>query len=189
MMRVSSVLMGLVAALQLSVAGAMEVPDDQLRELLREAINDTESFPDRFHAEVWLMDMSQRLAKRVPDPATRVELLKTIHYEATRADLEPELVLAVIEVESNFDRWAISVAGAQGLMQIMPFWLKEIGQPDDNLFHVHTNLRMGCTILKYYLDMEKGNLTRALGRYNGSLGSFKYPHKVFKALRLRWFRQ
>ncbi len=116
-------------------------------------------------------------------------MLRAIHYEASRADLPPEQVLAVIQVESYFDRWAISVDGAQGLMQIMQFWLDEIGRPNDNLFHAQTNLRMGCTILKYYLDMERGGLTRALGRYNGSLGKFKYPNKVFEALRTRWYRQ
>ncbi len=166
-----------------------EVHDARLRELLREAVNSSDSFQDRFDAEVWLLDMAQRLEKRLPDEAERLHLLKLVHYEATRAELPPELVLAVIEVESNFDRWALSVAGAQGLMQVMPFWLKEIGHPDDNLFHVETNLRMGCTILKYYYDMERGDLTRALGRYNGSLGKWKYPNKVFHALRVRWFRQ
>jgi len=125
----------------------------------------------------------------VPEDEDRLRLLKMIHYEATRADLPPELVLAVIQVESYFDRWAISGSGAQGLMQIMPFWLNEIGHPEDNLFHIQTNLRMGCTILKYYLDMERGDLTRALGRYNGSLGKFRYPNKVFEALRTRWYRQ
>lgn len=171
------------------VAAVPEPPDDKLRELLREAIESSDSFADRFEAEVWLLDMSQRLERVVKNDEDRLQLLKAIHYEATRADLPPELVLAVIQVESYFDRWAISVAGAQGLMQIMPFWLKEIGRPDDNLFHVQTNLRMGCTILKYYLDMERGDLTRALGRYNGSLGKFKYPNKVYKALRTRWYRQ
>jgi len=111
-----------------------------------------------------------------------------VHSEATRANLPPELVLALIQVESRFDRYAISSAGAQGLMQIMPFWLKEIGHPGDNLFRPSTNLRMGCTILRYYMDKEKGNLTRALARYNGSLGSFRYPNLVFQALRTRWAR-
>ena len=170
-------------------AAVPEPPDDKLRELLRDAIASSDSFADRFEAEVWLLDMSRRLEKTVPDDVDRLRLLKAIHYEASRADLPPELVLAVIQVESYFDRWALSVAGAQGLMQIMPFWLKEIGHADDNLFHVQTNLRMGCTILKYYLDMERGDLTRALGRYNGSLGKIKYPNKVFKALRTRWYRQ
>lgn len=170
-------------------AAVPQPPDDRLRALLHEAVTSSDSFTDRFEAEVWLMDMSQRLAHLVPDHEQRLYLLKTIHYEATRAGLPPELVLAVIQVESYFDRWAISSAGAQGLMQIMPFWLAEIGRPEDNLFHIQTNLRMGCTILKYYLDMENGDLTRALGRYNGSLGKFKYPTKVYEALRARWYRQ
>ncbi len=174
------------------VLSANEVtPDSDLRDLLVAAINDSESFQDRFEAEVWLMDMSQRLQRRVrkQNPEQQLQLLKQIHAEATRADLAPELVLALIEVESNFDRWALSHAGAQGLMQVMPFWLKEIGKPDDNLFHVHTNLRLGCTILKYYLDKENGDLTRGLARYNGSLGKDVYPNKVFNALRTRWYRQ
>jgi len=165
--------------------------DSELRNLLINAINDSESFQNRFDAEVWLLDMSQRLQRRVrkQDKKTQLGLLKLIHAEATRAELAPELVLAVIEVESNFDRWALSHAGAQGLMQVMPFWLKEIGKPGDNLFHVQTNLRLGCTILKYYLDKENGDLTRGLARYNGSLGRNVYPNKVFNALRERWYRQ
>jgi soluble lytic murein transglycosylase-like protein len=164
-------------------------PDPELRAALVNAVNSSDSFTDRFHAEVWLMDMSKRLAKRVPETASRLELLKSIHYEATRAKLPPEMVLAVIEVESNFNQWAISVVGAQGLMQIMPFWLNEIGRDGDNLFSVKTNLRFGCTILKHYLKKEKGNWTRALARYNGSLGRFKYPNKVFKKLSKNWFRR
>ena len=133
--------------------------------------------------------MSTRLKKTLPDDKERLAILKHVHQEASRASLEPELVLSVIQVESNFDRFAISRVGARGLMQIMPFWLKEIGHPDDNLFQIQTNLRFGCTILKYYLDIEKGNLTRALGRYNGSLGKYKYPRKVYRALDKRWFKQ
>jgi len=98
-------------------------------------------------------------------------------------------VLAVIEVESRFDQYAISVSGARGLMQIMPFWLDEIGISDKNLFLMRTNLRMGCTILRYYLDIESGDLTRALARYNGSLGRYAYPNKVIAALNSRWFKQ
>lgn len=188
-MRWFSVLSLFLLLMQPLQAAVPEPPDDRLRELLREAVYSSDSFADRFEAEVWLLDMSRRLEKTLPDNDQRLMLLKEIHYEATRADLPPELVLAVIQVESYFDRWAISVAGAQGLMQIMPFWLNEIGRPEDNLFHVQTNLRMGCTILKYYLDMERGDLTRALGRYNGSLGRFKYPNKVYEALRTRWYRQ
>ena len=123
--------------------------NNELRHLLQKAIKDSESFEDRFDAEVWLIDMSNRLKKKIKQPEKRLQLLRQIHHEASRADLHPELVLAVIDVESNFDRFAISKAGAQGLMQVMPFWLKEMGQPRDSLFNVRTNLRMGCTILKY----------------------------------------
>lgn len=190
MSRLIIAVFGVLLMVQVSSVMAMsEAPDNRLRELLLEAVNSSDSFKDRFEAEVWLFDMAKRLEKRLPDEEERLKLLRIVHYEATRADLPPELVLAVIEVESNFDRWAISVVGARGLMQVMPFWLDEIGRPDDNLFHVETNLRMGCTILKYYLDKERGDLTRALGRYNGSLGKWKYPNKVYHSLRVRWFRQ
>ncbi|MDJ0701230.1 MAG: lytic transglycosylase domain-containing protein [Woeseiaceae bacterium] len=167
---------------------AQQQPDPELRAALKAAANSTESFEDRFDAEVWLTDMSRRLARQVRDPDERIEILTLVHIEATRADLPPELVLAVIEVESNFDRYAISVAGALGLMQVMPFWLNEIGRPDDNLLHIDTNLRYGCTILKYYLDKENGDLRRALGRYNGSLGKRKYPNKVIDKLTRKWFQ-
>lgn len=164
-------------------------PDDpELKKLLLDAVKSTDSFDNKYYAEVWLLDMSTRLSKRMKDPARRMELLKHVHYEATRADLEPELVLAVIDVESNFEKYAISVVGARGLMQIMPFWLDEIGRPNDNLFDIKTNIRMGCTILRHYLNKEDGNIARALGRYNGSLGKMKYPNKVFKALERRWYK-
>ena len=162
--------------------------DPRLRQLLSEAINSSESFDDRFHAEVWLLDMSNRLQRYVKDEELRLEMLKQIHFEATRAELQPELVLALIEIESHFDTYAISKSGAQGMMQVMPFWLDEIGRPDDNLIDMKTNLRMGCTILKYYMDMEKDNLHRALARYNGSLGSKVYSNKVLIALRDRWYK-
>jgi soluble lytic murein transglycosylase-like protein len=163
-------------------------PDPALKALLKEAAKAPGSFGDRFDAEVWLMDMSYRLGERMPNNAERVEFLKTLHAEASRAGLTPELVLAVVEVESNFDRFAISRAGARGLMQIMPFWLNEIGRPEDNLFQISTNLRYGCTILRYYLDMEQGHLARALARYNGSTGRWDYPILVFNALDQRWYR-
>ena len=163
--------------------------DPKLRQLLQEAVENDHGFEDRFDAEVWLLDMSNRLKRFVEDPKRRLTLLKQVHYESKRANLAPELVLALIEVESAFDEFAISVSGARGLMQIMPFWLDEIGLSDKNLFKIRTNLRMGCTILRYYLDIESDNLTRALARYNGSLGKYKYPNKVLKALNVRWFRQ
>jgi soluble lytic murein transglycosylase-like protein len=168
---------------------AAETYDAELRRLLEEAISADVGFNDRFDAEVWLVDMSNRLEPFVENTKSRIALLKRLHYEATRVNLPPELVLALIEVESRFDQFAISVAGARGLMQIMPFWLEEIGISDKNLFRMRTNLRMGCTILRYYLDMESGNLTRALARYNGSLGKNTYPNKVIAALNSRWFKQ
>jgi soluble lytic murein transglycosylase-like protein len=170
------------------VCQAQDERDPELIALLREAAKEVGGFADHFDAQVWLTDMSARLERQVKDPEERIEILKRVHHEAQRAELRPELVLAVIDVESNFDRFAISVAGARGLMQIMPFWLAEIGRPDDNLMQIETNLRFGYTILKYYIEIEKGNLPRALGRYNGSLGKRKYPNKVLDKLRLKWFR-
>lgn len=182
---------GIVAgllALFTAAAFAETRPDPELRELLRAAANEADSFPDRFEAQVWLTDMSRRLERQVRDPEERIYILTRVHYEASRVGLPPELILAVIEVESNFDRYAISVAGALGLMQVMPFWLEEIGRPGDNLLHIDTNLRYGCTILKYYYDKENGDLRRALGRYNGSLGKRKYPNKVIDKLSRKWFQ-
>jgi len=162
--------------------------DPKLRQRLISAIEQSSSFDDRFHAEVWLLDMSTRLKIRVDNTETRLNLLRSIHREASRVELPPELIIALIDIESRFDHFAISRSGAQGLMQIMPFWLKEIGHPNDNLMDVDTNLRMGCTILKYYIDMEKGNIRRALARYNGSLGSWVYPDKVMSVLTKHWYR-
>jgi soluble lytic murein transglycosylase-like protein len=162
--------------------------DPKLRQLLTDAINSSESFDDRFHAEVWLVDMSNRLQRYVKDEKSRLAMLKQIHLEAARSELQPELVLALIEVESHFDVYAISKSGAQGMMQIMPFWLDEIGRPDDNLIDMKTNLRMGCTILKYYMKMENDNLHKALARYNGSAGSKVYSNKVLTALHDHWYQ-
>ncbi len=190
-----SMLTGLVLTLVagLAPAGGVEAAapapiDPELRLLVKKAAQETDSFHDRFDGEVWLADMSRRLSSRVPEAGYRVELLKNVHYEANRAGLSPEVVLSVIDVESNFNQYAISSAGARGLMQVMPFWLKEIGRPGDSLFRLQTNLRLGCTILKYYLDKEKGNLYAALKRYNGTRER-DYSLKVDKALRTRWFRQ
>jgi len=166
-----------------------ERPDAEMRQVLIDAINSSDSFADRFQAEVWLTDMSNRLQSRIEEPEERLYILKQVHYEARRAGLDPELILSLITVESNFDRFAISTAGAQGLMQIMPFWLDEIGHPDDNLFNIATNLRFGCTILGIYLKRERGNMHKALARYNGSVGKHWYPRRVFTALRKTWYRQ
>ena len=135
-----------------AVAAAAAEPDPELRDVLRSAASESPSFVDRFHAEVWLTDMSSRLARQVSDPEERIEILTLVHMEAARVELPPELILAVIEVESNFDRYAVSVAGALGLMQ------------------------------------ENGDLRRALGRYNGSLGKRKYPNKVIDKLTSKWFK-
>jgi soluble lytic murein transglycosylase-like protein len=178
----------ILALLLPMLAFAQQAPDPELREILREAASDADSFRDRFDAEVWLTDMSARLQRQVRDPDERIRILTRVHYEASRAEIAPELVLAVIEVESNFDSYAVSVAGALGLMQVMPFWIDEIGRPDDNLIRLETNLRYGCTILKFYIDKEKGDLRRALGRYNGSLGKRKYPNKVIDKLTKKWFQ-
>lgn len=188
--RGAMVILGVLLLVSSSVyAATQERPDDELRNQLSKAINSADSFEDRFDAEVWLLDMSNRLKRRIPDSRKRLNLLKHVHYEASRVDLPAELILSVIQIESNFDRFAISRVGARGMMQIMPFWLNEIGKPDDNLFHLRTNLRMGCTILKHYINKEKGNLVRGLARYNGSLGSTRYSDKVLDALAKRWYRR
>ena len=165
------------------------VIDDEMRQALRQAMYGPEGFEDHIAAEVWLTDMSNRLKKTIPNADYRLQMLKIIPAESVRAGLEPELVLAVIQVESNFDRFAISPAGARGLMQIMPFWIKELGHPDDNLFIPQMNLRYGTTILKYYLDKEKGQISKALARYNGSVGKTRYPRLVYAAQRRKWFVQ
>lgn len=169
-------------------AGPTGEPDEALKRAMINAINQTDGFVDRFDAEVWLLDMSTRLKPFVADEQLRLKLLRMIHSEASRAKLSAELVLAVMEVESRFNRFAISRSGALGYMQIMPFWLTEIGKKSDSLFDARTNLRYGCTILKYYLEIEKGDVVRALARYNGSLGSNEYPALVLTALHRRWSR-
>ncbi|PIE42099.1 MAG: hypothetical protein CSA49_00625 [Gammaproteobacteria bacterium] len=170
-----------------ALAASIEKPDEEMRQLLQQTIQEADSFKDRFDAEVWLVDMDARLKRYMKDPEERFQFLKQVHLEAKRVDLQPELVLSVIHVESLFDRFAISRVGAQGFMQVMPFWRKEIGSETDNLTDMQTNLRYGCTILKAYLKREKGNLIRALARYNGSLGKTWYPERVFNAWERYWF--
>lgn len=181
----------LTTTVNIAVAEEFIAPviDDEMRQELRNAMYGPEGFEDHIAAEVWLTDMSNRLKRTIPDASYRLGLLKTIHAEAIRARLQPELVLAVIQVESNFDRFAISPAGARGLMQIMPFWIKELGHPDDNLFIAQMNLRYGTTILKYYMDRENGQTSKALARYNGSVGKTRYPRLVYAAQRRKWFKQ
>jgi soluble lytic murein transglycosylase-like protein len=178
------------AEAQVHASDARSGPDPELRAILVGVIADADSFSDRFEAEVWLSDMSRRLARQVPDHAERLHILKTVHHQATRAGVEPELVLAVIDVESNFDRFAISSATALGLMQVMPFWVPELGYQDKNqLFDIEINVLLGCRILKYYLDMERGDLLRGLARYNGSVGKRWYSDRVIERLRTKWFQR
>lgn len=161
-----------------------------VRAVLQQSISDQAapnlSFPNQYEADVWLNEMSRRLKNHMPDADYRTDFLTTVHYEAKRAGLEPELILGLIEVESGFKKYAVSSVGARGYMQVMPFWVKEIGTKDQNLFHQRVNLRYGCTILRHYLDMEKGDLYRALGRYNGSLGRAEYPNLVRAAWHKNW---
>ena len=157
---------------------------------LHKAVSDarppTSSFRSSLEAADWLSEMSRRLEKRIPNHEYRIDLLRSVHYEATRAGLDPQLVLGLMQVESGFRKYAVSSAGARGYMQVMPFWVKLIGRPDDSLFDLRTNLRYGCTILRHYLDIEKGDLYRALGRYNGSLGKAEYPNMVRAAWQAQW---
>lgn len=176
----------LVMSLDVQAQPLAPDPDPALRAALVAAVGASDSFPDRFEAEVWLVDMSARLQRFMPDDRERLEFLRLLHAEAHRARLSPELVLAVIEVESLFDRFAISSAGALGFMQVMPFWLNELGRPDDNLFNAQTNLRYGCTILRHYLDRERDALVPALARYNGSYGKTWYAERVLRAFDRRW---
>jgi len=152
---------------------------DSVRNRLSALVSDRAPATMAFHspqdAQRWLAAMDQRL-----------ELLRTVHYEALRARLDPQLVLGIIEVESGFRKYAVSGAGARGYMQVMPFWLKLIGHPRHNLFHLRTNIAYGCAILRHYVDLEKGDYFRALGRYNGSLGKPEYPNLVLSAWKGRW---
>jgi len=143
-------------------------------------------FSDSLEAVNWLTEMSQRLERTIPNFKTRLDFLRTVHYEATRAGLDPQLVLALVQVESNFRKYAVSRAGARSYMQVMPFWIKLVGRKGDNLFSLRTNLRYGCVILKHYLGVEKGDVFRALARYNGSLGKPEYPNTVMSAWRGPW---
>jgi soluble lytic murein transglycosylase-like protein len=174
----------------LAGAQAYEPLGDSVRAALHAAITDRAvpflNFRDPANGHRWLFEMSKRLERRIPDRRTRIDFLKTVQYEATRAGLDPQLVLGLIEVESGFRKYAVSNAGARGYMQVMPFWVKLIGRAGDNLFHLRTNLRYGCVILRHYLTLENGDYWRALGRYNGSLGRAEYPNAVHAGWRGRW---
>jgi soluble lytic murein transglycosylase-like protein len=175
-----------------ALAGAQQYEPlaDAVRARLSRQVSDRAAPALHFHSSTdgqrWLAEMDRRLERRIPDRKQRLELLRTVHYEATRARLDPQLVLGVMEVESGFRKYAVSAAGARGYMQVMPFWVKLIGQSGHDLFHLRTNLAYGCAILRHYLDRENGDYFRALGRYNGSLGQPQYPNLVLSAWRGRW---
>jgi soluble lytic murein transglycosylase-like protein len=181
-----------LASLSTAHAGAQryEPLAESVRGRMSAAIADKSApelaFRVREEGHKWMLEMSRRLERRVADRKQRLELLRTVHFEAVRAGLDPQLVLGVIEVESNFRKYAVSRSGARGYMQVMPFWTKLIGAREHNLFHLRTNLRYGCLILRHYLDIENGDYFRALGRYNGSLGKPDYPRAVLAAWKVRW---
>lgn len=175
--RLICALLGLLLC-AMTYADVRQAPEPELRTLLQQTVAQADSFQDRFEAEVWLLDMSTRMRRYIPHEEERLSLLRLVHREASKASLRPDLVIALIHAESHFDRFAISSVGAQGMMQVMPFWKAELGRPQDNLTDNATNLRYGCTILSFYLRKENGDLNRALARYNGSLGKLTYSSKV-----------
>lgn len=186
-----SVLLGLIVSLNSQAGSQIEEPlSRSVRAMMQRSISDKAPakllFASDKEGDAWLQTMSARLQKRIPNAAYREDLLRTVHYEASRAGLDPQLVLGLIQVESDFNKYAVSTAGARGFMQIMPFWPRAIGASDHNLFLLRTNLRYGCTILRHYLDRENGDLFRALGRYNGSLGQSAYPNLVLATWRKHW---
>jgi soluble lytic murein transglycosylase-like protein len=167
-----------------------EAMSANVRASLQRAMADTAvsrtAFSNPADGAAWLKEMSRRLAKRMPDEAERLEFLTTLHWEASRAGVDPQLMLGLIQVESGFRKYAVSPVGARGYTQVMPFWVKAIGSPDHNLFQLRTNLRYGALILRHYIDIERGDLYRALGRYNGSLGHPEYPTLVVGAWKRHW---
>jgi soluble lytic murein transglycosylase-like protein len=194
MKRLAGLLWGLTLSAAVHAGAQREEPlVDKVRSALAASVSDTapprpsfESIDDRLAYLRWLGAMSDKLKKRKSEHALRVEFLEAVWYESKRAGLEPALVLGLIQVESGFRKYAISSAGARGYMQVMPFWTRSIGNGDAGaLFHMQTNLRFGCVILRHYLDIEKGDLFLALGRYNGSRGRAEYPSAVF-ANRRQW---
>ncbi len=160
--------------------------DPELRGVIAEAIEPSQCFADKYEQAVWFAYMDPRLARYVKDAEERKQILHHVHCEARRVNVPPELVLAVMDVESRFDRYAVSYAGAVGLMQVMPFWPLELGMDNEELIRIPENVRMGTTILGYYLRKERGNYTRALQRYNGSLGRPTYSNLVIDRLITRW---
>jgi soluble lytic murein transglycosylase-like protein len=179
-------LLCLAAAIGGANARADRQQDPELGKLLAQALEADTCFEDKYDQQVWLAAMEPQLTRLVKDPGERADILYHVHCEARRLNLPPGLVMAVIDVESRFDRWAVSHAGAVGLMQIMPFWPRQLGMTNDQLVRIPQNIRMGCTILRFYLDREKGDYTKALARYNGSVGRRNYADLVLSRLAKRW---
>jgi soluble lytic murein transglycosylase-like protein len=180
-----------VIAVLLAVAGAAPAHadrqmDPELRGVVAAAIEPTRCFDDKYERALWYAAMEPRLTRFVADAREREQILHNVHCEAKRVDIPPELVLAVMDVESRFDRYAVSSAGAIGLMQVMPFWPRQLGMTNDQLVRIADNVRMGTTILGYYLRKERGDYQRALQRYNGSLGRPNYSDMVIDRLVSRW---
>ena len=183
------VLLALIVSLALPGASrADQQRDPELKELLQKIIGSADCFTDKYESEVWYKSMEPRLAQFVPTHEERVEILNHVYCEAKRdpgMQIPPDLVLALMEVESRFDRWAVSPAGAVGLMQVMPFWPRELGV-SNQLVKIAPNIRMGCEILRYYLRVEHHNWSAALARYNGSVGHTKYPALVMQRWERAW---
>jgi soluble lytic murein transglycosylase-like protein len=184
----AAVAIALAAASAHAGAQRYELLSASVRASLSRAVNDAADVDMRdMDTRAWVRAMTSRVdARFFADEASARRFLALVRYEALRAGLDPQLVLALIDVESHFRKYAVSRAGARGLMQVMPFWVKEIGVAGQDLFHERTNLRYGCTILRYYIDQEHGNLFNALGRYNGTLGQPDYPNRVLKAWKGHW---
>jgi soluble lytic murein transglycosylase-like protein len=183
----AAAMLALAPGFALAGAQQYEALSASVRASLAKAVSDRQfARLEDPESRAWVRAMHARVHERVRDERLAREILEMVRYEALRAGLEPRLVLAVIDVESAFRKYAVSTAGARGYMQVMPFWVREIGMPGQNLFHARTNLRYGCVILRHYLQVEKGNLANALGRYNGSLGRPEYPQRVLHAMNTRW---
>jgi len=175
----------LVMLIGMSGAARADKIDAALVEALYQATRNIQEQKTDLDSLVWLSSMADKIKQRVPNPFYRIRLLNAVYAEAKLAGLDPQLVLAVIDIESNFNRYAKSGAGAEGLMQVMPFWKDVHGDASDDLYHPLTNLRYGCTILRYYLD-KYPTIHDALAGYNGSLGRSKYPKKVLGKLARQW---
>ncbi len=162
--------------------GSLDIKPEEKNEL-REMLKPVERLkPHDFEHEIWVQDITGLISKWVPDPDEAEAIARWVHLYSVRFELSPELILGLISVESNFDHFAVSNVGARGLMQVMPFWKKELGSPSDNLFEIETNIRYGCAIVRHYIKRYK-RIDRALAAYNGSLGRSKYPNKVFTQMR------